>query len=81
MILSATCYALGYVAGLAAFGYMARRRGIATGGIWLLMSAGLSAASRARISRRSSSLDPRKTSVASSAVTSRLSCQTLPRHR
>src|SRR5271165_911757 len=41
MILSATCYALGYLAGLAAFGYMARRRGIATSGIWMLMSAGL----------------------------------------
>jgi len=41
MFLSATCYALGYIAGLAAFGYMARRRGIATAGVWMLMSAGL----------------------------------------
>lgn len=41
MVLSATCYALGYLAGLAAFGYMAKRRGIATEGVWLLMSAGL----------------------------------------
>jgi len=40
-LLSATCYALGYIAGLAAFGYMARRRGIATAGVWMLMSAGL----------------------------------------
>lgn len=41
LTLSATCYALGYIAGLAAFGYMAKRRGIATEGVWLLMSAGL----------------------------------------
>ncbi|MBV8172860.1 MAG: prolipoprotein diacylglyceryl transferase [Candidatus Eremiobacteraeota bacterium] len=41
MGLSAVCYGLGYLAGLAAFGYMARRRGIATTGIWTLMSAGL----------------------------------------
>lgn len=41
IIFSAICYALGYLAGLAAFGYMARRRGIATAGVWMLMSAGL----------------------------------------
>jgi phosphatidylglycerol---prolipoprotein diacylglyceryl transferase len=41
MILSAIFYALGYLAGLAAFGYVARRRGIATSGVWTLMCAGL----------------------------------------
>ncbi|MBV8281628.1 MAG: hypothetical protein JO347_06130, partial [Candidatus Eremiobacteraeota bacterium] len=41
IVVSAVCYALGYLAGLAAFGYMARRRGIATTGVWMLMSAGL----------------------------------------
>jgi len=41
MLLSALCYGLGYLAALAAFGYMARRRGIATTGVWTLMGAGL----------------------------------------
>ncbi len=34
-------YVLGYLAGLAAFAYFARRRGLATEGIWALMAAGL----------------------------------------
>ncbi len=41
MIVSAVFYGLGYLAGLAAFALMARKRGIATSGIWTLMSAGL----------------------------------------
>ncbi len=38
---SAIMYVLGYVAGLTAFAYVARRRGLATEGIWALMVAGL----------------------------------------
>lgn len=34
-------YALGYLTGLAAFAYFAKRRGLATEGIWALMVAGL----------------------------------------
>ncbi len=40
-ILSPLCYALGYGTGLAAFYWMARRRGIATSGVMALMGAGL----------------------------------------
>ena len=41
MTLSAGCYALGYLTGLAAFALMARRRGMATAGILAIMGAGL----------------------------------------
>lgn len=41
MTLSAVCYALGYAAGLAAFLWMARRRKLATEGIWTVMWVGL----------------------------------------
>jgi len=41
MTLSAGCYALGYLTGLAAFAWMAHRRHLATGGIMAVMGAGL----------------------------------------
>ena len=41
MTLSAGCYALGYLTGLAAFVLMARRRNLATAGIMAIMGAGL----------------------------------------
>lgn len=41
MTLSAICYALGYLTGLAAFVLMARRRNLATAGIMAIMGAGL----------------------------------------
>ena len=41
MTLSAGCYALGYLTGLAAFAWMARRRRLATAGIMAVMGAGL----------------------------------------
>ncbi len=41
MTLSAGCYALGYLTGLAAFTWMARRRSLATAGIMAVMGAGL----------------------------------------
>lgn len=41
MNLSAGCYALGYVTGLAAFWLMARRRRLATQGVFALLAAGL----------------------------------------
>ena len=41
MTLSAGCYALGYLTGLAAFAWMARRRNLATAGIMAVMGAGL----------------------------------------
>ena len=41
MTLSMGCYAAGYLTGLAAFVWMARRRGMATEGIFLLLAAGL----------------------------------------
>lgn len=41
MILSAVCYALGYLTGLVAFVGMARRRGIHTTGVMEVMGAGL----------------------------------------
>ena len=41
MTLSAGCYALGYLTGIAAFAWMARRRGLATAGIMAVMGAGL----------------------------------------
>lgn len=41
MMLSAGCYALGYLTGLAAFVWMARRRHLATAGIMAIMGAGL----------------------------------------
>lgn len=40
-LLAAPIYALAYGAALLVFGWMARRRGLATSGIWLLMQAGL----------------------------------------
>jgi phosphatidylglycerol---prolipoprotein diacylglyceryl transferase len=40
-ILSAIMYAFGYATGLLAFAYFAKRRGMATEGIWALMIAGL----------------------------------------
>jgi phosphatidylglycerol:prolipoprotein diacylglycerol transferase len=40
-ILSTSCYALGYLTGLAAFVMMARRRNLATAGIMAVMAAGL----------------------------------------
>lgn len=39
--LSAVCYALGYLTGVLAFAWMARRRGFASRAIWLVMQAGL----------------------------------------
>jgi len=41
MTLSAGCYALGYLTGVAAFAWMARRRNLATAGIMAVMGAGL----------------------------------------
>ena len=41
MTLPAVCYALGYLTGLAAFAWMARRRNLATAGIMAVMGAGL----------------------------------------
>ena len=41
LTLSAACYALGYLTGLAAFVWMARRRKLATAGIMAVMGAGL----------------------------------------
>ena len=41
MTLSSACYALGYGTGLAAFVWMARRRKLATEGIWTLAWTGL----------------------------------------
>ena len=41
MTLSAGCYALGYLTGLAAFVFMARRRNLATAGMMAVMGAGL----------------------------------------
>lgn len=41
MALSAGCYAAGYLTGLAAFAWMARRRGLATEGIFALLVAGI----------------------------------------
>ena len=41
MTLSAGCYAAGYLTGLAAFAWMARRRGMATEGIFALLVAGI----------------------------------------
>jgi len=41
LVLSALLYACAYLAGLALFAMMARRRNIATAGIWILMQAGL----------------------------------------
>jgi len=41
LTLTATCYALGYLAGLAAFVWMARRRKLATTGMMAVMGAGL----------------------------------------
>lgn len=41
MTLSAGCYAAGYLTGLAAFAWMARRRGLATEGIFALLVAGI----------------------------------------
>jgi phosphatidylglycerol---prolipoprotein diacylglyceryl transferase len=41
MTLSAVCYGLGYLTGVLAFVWMARRRGMATSGILALMQAGL----------------------------------------
>lgn len=41
MTLSAGCYGLGYLTGLAAFVWMARRRKMATSGILAIMGAGL----------------------------------------
>ncbi len=41
MTLSAECYGLGYLTGLAAFAWMARRRRLATAGIMAVMGAGL----------------------------------------
>jgi len=38
---SAGCYALGYGTGVAAFAWMARRRGLATAGVMAIMGAGL----------------------------------------
>ncbi len=40
-VFSGILYALGYIAGLLVFGYVAKRRGLATEGIWALMLAGL----------------------------------------
>ncbi len=41
MTLSARCYGLGYLTGLAAFAWMARRRKLATAGMMAVMGAGL----------------------------------------
>ena len=41
MTLSAGCYTLGYLTGVAAFAWMARRRNLATAGIMAVMGAGL----------------------------------------
>ena len=41
MTLSAGCYALGYLTGVAAFAWMARRRNLATAGIMAVMGVGL----------------------------------------
>ncbi len=41
MTLSAVCFALGYGTGLAAFVWMARRRKMATEGVWTLAWTGL----------------------------------------
>ena len=40
-LLAAPVYALAYLCAIAVFGWMAKRRGLATSGIWLLMQAGL----------------------------------------
>jgi phosphatidylglycerol---prolipoprotein diacylglyceryl transferase len=41
MTLSALCYGLGYLTGLGAFAWMAKRRGFVERTIWLIMQAGL----------------------------------------
>src|SRR5579871_557000 len=41
MVLSAVCYALGYLAGVGAFLWMARRRGLLTEGVLTLLAVGL----------------------------------------
>ncbi|MBV8689602.1 MAG: prolipoprotein diacylglyceryl transferase, partial [Candidatus Eremiobacteraeota bacterium] len=40
-LLAVPVYALAYASAVAVFGWMAKRRGVATSGIWLLMQAGL----------------------------------------
>ena len=40
-LLAAPLYALAYLCAIAVFGWMAKRRGLATSGMWLLMQAGL----------------------------------------
>ncbi|MBV9149171.1 MAG: prolipoprotein diacylglyceryl transferase [Candidatus Eremiobacteraeota bacterium] len=40
-LLAAPVYALAYLCAIAVFGWMAKRRGLATPGMWLLMQAGL----------------------------------------
>jgi phosphatidylglycerol---prolipoprotein diacylglyceryl transferase len=41
MTLPAICYGLGYLTGVLAFAWMAKRRGMASGPIWIVMQAGL----------------------------------------
>jgi phosphatidylglycerol:prolipoprotein diacylglycerol transferase len=41
MTVPAICYGLGYLTGVAAFAWMARRRGFTSNGVWVIMQAGL----------------------------------------
>jgi phosphatidylglycerol---prolipoprotein diacylglyceryl transferase len=41
LLLPSVCYALAYLTGIAAFAWMARRRGMRSGAVWTLMQAGL----------------------------------------